>query len=222
MPVTPTGSGISTCTGTLTSIRRSDPDTTRPLISPVTVEVTASQRIARQTGSDGASRTQMNLCADRNVRRGVDDTMWRGLRRVPGDSSPTSITGDEWQRIQAEIVEPQTESEFVAWVEFVDDRRYEKLDGGGTAPSSTGRFGRYGSISSTRFALTHPDRPILVVNRCDRVESPKTGVKGRCTVLHSASSWPRCISWGKPLLGNMDWEEFADKAGHDGIFLGFE
>jgi hypothetical protein len=163
----------------------------------------------------------MNLCADRNVRRGVDDTMWRD-----SDASLVIRTdfdqGDEWQRIQAEIVEPQTESGFVAGVEFVDDRRYEKLTVEGLLQAVPGDSVDTEVFLVDTFALTHPDRPILVVNRCDRVESPKTGVKGRCTVLHSASSCRGLSRGANLLLGNMDWEEFADKVGHDGIFRGFE
>lgn len=130
---------------------------------------------------------------------------------------------DEWTRLRAAIVEPQTEDEFEAHVEFVDDRAYE-----GVTPERLLRL--VPADSSERFVflvdtetLTHPDRPVLVLNLYDWVEGledqgkgPRYGDTFRVVPaeVHSVEA--------NLALANMDWEEFADGVDDDGVFRGFE
>jgi hypothetical protein len=71
--------------------------------------------------------------------------------------------------------------------------------------------------------LTHPDRPILVVNLYDWVEGledqgkgPQYGATFR-VIPSQMWSVQNNLS-----LANMDWEEFADNVDGDGIFRGFD
>jgi hypothetical protein len=73
--------------------------------------------------------------------------------------------------------------------------------------------------------LTHPDRPILVVNRYDYVEGLEDQGKGpqygaTFRVVPSAM-W--CVQ-NNLSLANMDWEELAESVDDDGLFrvCGFE
>jgi hypothetical protein len=130
---------------------------------------------------------------------------------------------EEWTRIQAAIVEPQTEDEFAAYVEFVDDKAYEGLTASRLleiAPADTTHS--FAFLVDTR-TLTHPDRPILVVNLYDYVEDledqgkgPRYGATFRVV---PAEMWSVQNNLS---LANMDWEEFADSVDDDGIFRGFD
>jgi Domain of unknown function (DUF6924) len=78
-----------------------------------------------------------------------------------------------WTDVQAAIVEPQTEDEFEAYVEFVDDKAYEGLTASRLlqiVPADSNQT--FAFLVDTQ-TLTHPDRPILVVNLYDWVEGPE-------------------------------------------------
>jgi hypothetical protein len=165
----------------------------------------------------------MNPCATRHVTLGVNDTMWRRDSEASLVIRTDFAHEDEWTDIQAAIVEPQTEDAFEAYVEFVDDKTYEGLTASRLlqiVPADSNQT--FAFLVDTQ-TLTHPDRPILVVNLYDWVEGPEDQGKGpqygaTFRVLPSEMwSVENNLS-----LANMDWEEFADSVDDEGIFRGFE
>ncbi|MBO3741836.1 DUF6924 domain-containing protein, partial [Actinoplanes flavus] len=71
--------------------------------------------------------------------------------------------------------------------------------------------------------LTHPDRPILVVNLYDYVEGLEDQGKGpqRGATFRVVPSEMWSVQ-NNLTISNMDWEEFAENVDGDGIFRGFE
>ena len=124
-------------------------------------------------------------------------------------------------RVQAAIVEPQTEYEFRAYVEFVDD---QALAGMGISEllqivpaESTERF----VFLVDEQTLSHRDRPILVVNLYDWAEDIPDQRKGPLygTSFRVVPSEMWAVQ-NNLALANMDWEEFAADVDNDGILRG--
>ena len=114
-----------------------------------------------------------------------------------------------WDAMCRAIRTPSPGFGFLADVSFVNDRQY---DGATLQSLASGRAGGGESLFFVvdREALTHPERPILVV---DAFELPVRTLR----VIPSEL-------WGienNLSLGNMDFEDFAENAGPDGIFRGF-
>ena len=141
----------------------------------------------------------------------MTDLRWRGDSPV----FRTDFTHPaEWAAIRAAIVEPQEEG-FMANVEFVDDRSYE-----GLTPARLLEIVPAGAAHRFAFlvdeqTLTHPDRPIQVVNLYDYRAGPRSGDTFR-VIPSEMWSVQNNLS-----LANMDWAEFADSTDEDGIFRGF-
>ncbi|WP_147456927.1 DUF6924 domain-containing protein [Micromonospora pisi] len=153
----------------------------------------------------------------------MNDTIWRRSSEASLVIRTDFSHEEEWTRIQAAITEPQTEDEFEAYVEFVDDKAYEGVTAARLlelVPADSHE--RFVFLVDTE-ALTHPDRPILVVNLYDWVEGLEDQGKGP----HYGATF-RVVPeemWSVQnnlSLANMDWEEFADNVDEDGIFRGFE
>ncbi|MEJ3745943.1 hypothetical protein WEI85_21955 [Actinomycetes bacterium KLBMP 9797] len=128
----------------------------------------------------------------------------------------------EWVDIQAAITEPQTADGFIAYVEFVDDRAYEGLTASRLLEIVPDDADVTFAFLVDTLALTHPDRPILVVNVYDFVEGladegrgPQYGATFR---VIPAEMWSVQNNLS---LANMDWHEFADSVDDDGIFRAF-
>ncbi|MDI6105632.1 hypothetical protein QLQ12_44335 [Actinoplanes sp. NEAU-A12] len=129
----------------------------------------------------------------------------------------------EWVEIQPAIAEPQTEEGFTAFVAFVDDRAYEGVTASqllGMKPADVHHAVAF--LVDTR-ALTHPDRPILVINLYDYVEGsddqgkgPQYGATFRVV---PSEMW---LVQNNLTISNMDWKDFAGNVDRDGIFRGFE
>jgi len=128
----------------------------------------------------------------------------------------------EWARIQSAIVEPQTEDEFMAYVEFVDDRAYEGLTASGLLEIVPDEADVTFAFLVDALTLTHSDRPILVVKLYDYVEGladeGKRPLYGATFRVVPAEMWSVQNNLS---IANMDWEEFADNVDDDGIFRGF-
>ncbi|BAL89690.1 hypothetical protein AMIS_44700 [Actinoplanes missouriensis 431] len=129
----------------------------------------------------------------------------------------------EWEEIQAAIAEPQTEDEFTAFVAYVDDRAYEGITPSQlleTLPADASHAVAF--LVDTK-ALTHPDRPTLVVNLYDYVEGLEDQGKGPQlgATFRVVPSEMWSVQNNLP-IANMDWEDFAGHVDGDGIFRGFE
>jgi hypothetical protein len=113
-----------------------------------------------------------------------------------------------WDAIRAAIEEPA--GEFKAYLDFVNDPEFD-----GVTAEQLPSLIRPGSFRAfvfivDRTALSHPDQPILVV---DLFEQP-----GRTFRVIPSEMWSVENNLS---ISNMDFAEFADSAGEDGIFRGF-
>jgi hypothetical protein len=153
---------------------------------------------------------------DRPPRRpilcGVTDTMWR----TGGDTSLVIRTDfahdDEWAELRAAVVAPQTAEEFAANVAFVDDRANEGLTPAALLKTVPADADHGFAFLADELTLTHPDRPVLVVNLYDGEDA------GTTFRVVPAEMWSVQNNLS---LANMDWDEFAGGADDDGIFRGF-
>jgi hypothetical protein len=153
----------------------------------------------------------------------VDGRMWHRTPDVSLVIRTDFAHPKEWIEIQAAIAEPQTEDGFTAFVTFVDDREHE-----GITPSHLLEMVPADVHHAIAFlvdtkTLTHPDRPILVLNLYDYVEDleePGKGPQYGATFrVVPSEMWS---VQNNLTISNMDWEEFADNVDSDGIFRGFE
>ena len=115
-----------------------------------------------------------------------------------------------WRAICAAIQEPNGDFGFTANVEFVSDKEFQGI----TAEKLPSLIPE-GSAPPVAFiidheALSQADHPILVV---DLFEEP-----GRTFRVIPSEMWSVENNLS---IANMDFSEFADAAGSDGIFRGF-
>ena len=113
-----------------------------------------------------------------------------------------------WDRLCRAIRTPSPDFGFLANVEFVDDRRHD----GATAEALVAQApaSQVLLFVADRAALSNPDQPVLAVYYFDTpfqflrvIPSELWGIENNIS------------------LGNMDFEEFVENAGPDGIFRGF-
>ncbi|MGW0505071.1 DUF6924 domain-containing protein [Micromonospora sp. NPDC003241] len=129
----------------------------------------------------------------------------------------------EWEEIQVAIAEPQTEEEFTAFVAFVDDRAFENITPPQLVEMVPADSDHVVAFLVDAETLTHPDRPILVVNLDDDVDDVEEQGEGpqRCATFRVVPSEMWSVQ-NNLTIANMDWEEFADNVDGDGIFRGFQ
>jgi hypothetical protein len=113
-----------------------------------------------------------------------------------------------WESLCAAIRAPV--GEFRAYVDCVSDPRYDGLTVERvTALAPQGSEPTFVFLAD-RAALTHPERPILVVDLCDQ--------PGRTFRVIPSEMWGVENNLS---IANMDFDEFADNVDPDGIFRGF-
>jgi len=115
-----------------------------------------------------------------------------------------------WRSICAEVLAETTDG-FRAYVDVVEDRAF---DGFGTDDvlATVGDDYRWGYlVVGDRVTMTQAEHPFLVLDLLDE--------RGR-----SFRALPREIRAieNNLSIANMDFSEFADSAGSDGVFRGFE
>ncbi|TBL37173.1 hypothetical protein EYA84_11085 [Verrucosispora sp. SN26_14.1] len=135
----------------------------------------------------------------------------------------------EWEEIQVAIAEPQTKEEFTAFVAFVDDRAFENI-----TPPQLVEMVPADSDHAVAFlvdaeTLTHPDRPILVVNLDDEDDEDEDDEdddeQGQGPQYSATFRVVPSEMWSVQnnlTIANMDWEDFAENVDGDGIFRGFK
>jgi hypothetical protein len=115
----------------------------------------------------------------------------------------------EWDAIQAAITEPQTPDGFLPSVRFVDDDRYDGLSASQLVEMAPMHAAIIAFLVDGQ-TLSHPDRPVLVVNVWQR--------NGRTFRVIPSEMWSVENNLSQ---SNMDWKDFADSVDEDGIFRGF-
>jgi hypothetical protein len=122
----------------------------------------------------------------------------------------TDFTDDAaWHAICAAIREPVGEFQFRAYVDVVSDREYDGLTPDQLRSLIAKRVRSFFFVVD-RVTLSHPDRPILVV---DLYQQP-----GRCFRVIPSEMWSVENNLS---LANMDFDDFAESVDRDGVFRGF-
>jgi hypothetical protein len=135
------------------------------------------------------------------------------MKKIPSSEDALVLRTDfsnesAWASICAAITQPV--GEFRAYVDFVSDPEYD-----GLIPDQLARLMPEDGYLAFAFiidqvALTHPEHPILVVDLCDEPGRTFRVIPSQiCSVENNLS------------IANMDFEEFAEEVGDDGIFRGF-
>jgi hypothetical protein len=135
------------------------------------------------------------------------------MKPIPNTDNTLVLRADfsddaAWESLCAAIREPV--GEFRAYVDFVSDPAYDGLTPAQllalSPPGSTHTF----VFVVDRIALSHPDRPIQVV---DLYTEP-----GRAFRVIPSEMWSVENNLS---IANLNFEEFAESADRDGIFRGF-
>jgi hypothetical protein len=114
-----------------------------------------------------------------------------------------------WDAIRGAISNPV--GEFRAYVRFISDREFDGASLQQLVAAGAGDARHSFVFVVDRVTFTHPESPILVV---DLAHDP-----GRNFRVIPSSMWSIENNLS---LGNMDFEEFAESVGPDGIFRGFD
>lgn len=112
-----------------------------------------------------------------------------------------------WESLCEAIQSPQTEDEFVAYVECVSDSAFAGVTAEQIAALDSGRS--FVCIVDAQ-AITDSDHPILVV---DLMENP-----GKTFRVIPAEMWGVENNLS---LANMDFDDFANSTDASGVFRGF-
>ena len=113
-----------------------------------------------------------------------------------------------WEEIRAEIGRPV--DGFYAYVTFVDDRAYDGLRESDVPALFTGESPGMFVIVADRRAMAEPDHPLLIMDLMDEPGRSFRAVPSQVQSIENNLS-----------IANMDYEEFADAVGEDGVFRGF-
>ncbi|MBZ9645305.1 hypothetical protein [Streptomyces sp. PSKA30] len=122
-----------------------------------------------------------------------------------------------WQSLRTVVTTPDEEDGFLAALHIVDDPAYRDLTAErlvALAPAEDDLL-----IVADGRALTEAEMPLPAVMRTDAEdedEGPEQGFDELRVVASKLWSVENNVS-----LANMDWEEFVDAAGADGVFRGF-
>lgn len=135
------------------------------------------------------------------------------MKQLPATNNAIVVRTDfsddaAWESIKSAITAPV--GEFMAYVDFVDDPEYENLSVE-KLPSLIAPDGcRAFVFLVDRVTLSHPERPILVIDLADEPG-------GTFRVIPSAMwSVENNLS-----LANLDFVDFAESVDDAGIFRGF-
>jgi hypothetical protein len=137
------------------------------------------------------------------------------MKRLPATENTLVLRTDytdlaAWKRIRVAIREPVGEDEYQAYVDFVSDPQYQGVTAEQLVELLPRSWNHTFAFIVDRLTLTHPERPILVVNTHRRpVWSFRVIPSEMCSVENNLST------------GNMGFEEFANSVDSDGIYRGF-
>jgi hypothetical protein len=126
---------------------------------------------------------------------------------------------DSWQRLSNAVSTPN-EDDFLAVVEFVEDRVYEGMDADGlVAQTPDDPNGPSVSFIADETTLATDGWPLLVVNVAPRIPGIDDD-KDYTPFRVIASELPAVEN--NLNLSNLDWEDFADAVDDYGVFRGFD
>ncbi|MFC8248262.1 DUF6924 domain-containing protein [Streptomyces chartreusis] len=116
---------------------------------------------------------------------------------------------DAWDALRAALGLPSRDG-FLANVALVDDRRYEGLTPESALDLIPADYRHPLLVLADSVAIASTELPLLVVDL--------RGERGRCVRVVAAELWSIENNLAE---ANMDFEDFADAVGDDGVFRGF-
>ncbi|MFJ6982947.1 MULTISPECIES: DUF6924 domain-containing protein [unclassified Streptomyces] len=116
---------------------------------------------------------------------------------------------DAWDTLRAALCLPSREG-FLANVALVDDRRYEGLTPEPALDLIPADYRHPLLVLADSVAVASTELPLLVVDLW--------GERGRCVRVVAAELWSIENNLSE---ANMDFGDFADAVGDDGVFRGF-
>ena len=139
------------------------------------------------------------------------------MRQLPQTNNPLVIRTDfenqqAWKTVCKLIRAPVQDhgATFHAYVEFLDDAEFRNLTSEDLLARLPGDYRHSFLVVVDSTALTHPEFPVLVVDlRADRGRTFRALPSQIQSIENNLS------------IANMDFFEFADNVGDDGIFRGF-
>ena len=135
------------------------------------------------------------------------------MKHLPATNNAIVVRTDfsddaAWESIKSAITEPV--DEFMAYVDFVDDPEYEDLSVETLASLIAPDGYRAFVFVVDRVSLSHPERPILVVDLVDEPgQTFRVIPKAMWSVENNLS------------LANLDFVDFAESVDDAGVFRGF-
>ena len=137
------------------------------------------------------------------------------MKPLPSTEDPlvirTDFTDDAaWREIQRSIGAPVGDQGFLAHVTFVDDRAFDGADSDELLPLLTAARPFHGfAMLVDRMAISAAEHPLLVLDLFE----PGHAFRAIPATVQSIEN--------NLSISNMDFEEFADSVGSDGVFRGF-
>ena len=151
--------------------------------------------------------TSEDVGVDRDARLGPMPTLPRSNSSLLVRTDFTS--DDAWQQVSDEA-QWENEDGFRAYLEPVSDPAFDRArweEVKAAVPAGDRKAMVLFAADST--ALTAPDNPVLVVDLLHGRPPFRAIVSGLWAIENNLN------------IANIDWEEFAEAAGDDGIFRGF-
>jgi len=99
---------------------------------------------------------------------------------------------------------------FRAYVDFLDDSQYAGLTSQGLPDALPKDYNQTFILLADQVTMSHRERPLLVVDLFEYSFREFRALPSQVQNIENNLS-----------IGNMDFEEFADAVGADGIFRGF-
>lgn len=137
------------------------------------------------------------------------------MKKIPESYNALALRTDfsdetAWSEICAAIQKPSGELGFTANVDFVSDREFEGLTAERLPSALPEDSQRTFAFIIDHTALSQPDHPILVLDLFEE--------HGRTFRVIPSEMWGVENNLS---IANMDFSEFADAAGTDGVFRGW-
>ena len=137
------------------------------------------------------------------------------MQQLPNTENPlllrTDFSNDSiWQAICTEVQKPVGVFRFRANVEFLDDGAYKDLTKEQMLRLVPKEYNHSFIVLADQMAISQPDHPLLIVNLLDGAGNEFRAIPSMIQSIENNLS-----------IANMDFEEFAEAVGKDGIFRGF-
>ena len=117
----------------------------------------------------------------------------------------------KWNSLCEKILIPQTKQSFIPYVDFISDKKYKDLTVAEVVNNLPKNYTESFVFIVDSLTITHKDNPIICVDLYSE--------KGRTFRVIPSEMWG---IENNLRIANMDFYEFADRVGADGIFRGFK